>query len=1202
MPVTARYAGSLRSQHHEPAYHRDYVTTGYARHRRQRSSEQRDDSKHKQKMPTPSANIPPVIVNPKNLPPLPPHVHSDDARDKVFSAILRALMQMDNIPASPRQLAIAIMQHGFATLGGATPFATVSSRISQHFKRAAAHSRPPILVKHVNDAHARKIQYSIMSEAEYQKLSCLKRPSPGVKMEDPVPTKRPKCNSTQIKRGDQSDQSYGISTRSHARGDSIGDIDPTKQYHSSHYADLHRGHTHAKFKPDGMVHRSRRELSPASSPSSISSADSDIDLLNDATLSPPTSHLSREPSYTSDNDAALSDLEYPSEEEVDIDVISGTMSLKTDGDSSSEDERELSVNCIDDYDGEDEDDMDILEGPDFMPAGDDVGTVRSPFHKAKDTVSAPSSPIPTKSALPDRKMSTFGLPFSLTTDQELLPNVFPNVFEQDRNETALEGPEPSSKPYVTRKRSVSDPSLARSQISALDLGPASTKAPRAPPMSTPVSPRSMLNGPSKLSQNYDLFWGRMDAKQSYLLARIEDQSEEDELASAGGDLGVLFDSMTQDTSDDAGVCSPDTMVTSVELETDFVCVDSSRSSSQPHMQEQEPAELADLLIENAIAEVDESKFIKLEEGDMSLDQKYPASALNDNQNGGPAMVATLAQAADEVKPEGDRSSIINLANQIIANLSTCLGPDNQVVASLMQSVRSGNLSSVISALTEAGVHKSKEALESTREDIKSSLGILALGATTNSSCASPKALSQALALSSDIVPLMTIAPTVPDICLTIVDKVPVFLATLSPSNGFPTQLRLMRRLDTNYVHATTLLAAGGIESESERSIVLSLEVGRQKVRKPDSPLCGTWIPLHRAQALASTCSMNHKLGPFLSPDLLPKWFPSDLPEEYALATSTNAITPVEGMVTVCPYQLQTPLTSPTSTDYFASHPLARDDPGVSCMETVQLAGHKMARSGLRGDFALKAPVWGTFGCLKDGDKVVDNENASKKVMLVCTAASSPIGYPGGASESDSDLDELSEGLQGVDIDTDTDEEVEEVRERMRRARQGAMLAIDRRESVDIDEIMRKAKTRVCAKKGKPHSKPWSHRKTETRSHHSHRQPRYHHAISDNDDVKETDEERLVMRKKTDGGKLAHTGSAEPVYHNTRQRGSLAATPRSTGGKSAPIHRLRGPSAAVKIDVPHSKTISAPSSDQSAIEVDDDEDIDIGGSDMEDDLR
>lgn len=52
------------------------------------------------------------------------------------------------------------------SISGATPFATVSSRISQHFKRAAEHNPPraPLLAKHVDQRHARKINYSLITD------------------------------------------------------------------------------------------------------------------------------------------------------------------------------------------------------------------------------------------------------------------------------------------------------------------------------------------------------------------------------------------------------------------------------------------------------------------------------------------------------------------------------------------------------------------------------------------------------------------------------------------------------------------------------------------------------------------------------------------------------------------------------------------------------------------------------------------------------------------------------------------------------------------------------------------------------------------------------------------------------------------------------------------------------------------------------
>ncbi|KAJ1962531.1 hypothetical protein GGI12_002600, partial [Dipsacomyces acuminosporus] len=44
-------------------------------------------------------------------------LHADDARDKVFVAILKALVARHNKPSSPKELATCIMKHEFTLLG-----------------------------------------------------------------------------------------------------------------------------------------------------------------------------------------------------------------------------------------------------------------------------------------------------------------------------------------------------------------------------------------------------------------------------------------------------------------------------------------------------------------------------------------------------------------------------------------------------------------------------------------------------------------------------------------------------------------------------------------------------------------------------------------------------------------------------------------------------------------------------------------------------------------------------------------------------------------------------------------------------------------------------------------------------------------------------------------------------------------------------
>ncbi|KAJ2789307.1 hypothetical protein GGI18_002481, partial [Coemansia linderi] len=141
----------------------------------------------------------------------------------------------------------------------------------------------------------------------------------------------------------------------------------------------------------------------------------------------------------------------------------------------------------------------------------------------------------------------------------------------------------------------------------------------------------------------------------------------------------------------------------------------------------------------------------------------------------------------------------------------------------------------------------------------------------------------------DIAASAMVATTVavsPRVVLTIVETVPVYMTvvtTTEPAGGQGKWLvrrhRLLRLVENGYVNASSLLLAGGVASEQERSIVLSLEVGRFKWRRPQSKLYGTWIPLPRARALAATCSLNHRLGPFLN-DNLEDYFPAPLPTSF----------------------------------------------------------------------------------------------------------------------------------------------------------------------------------------------------------------------------------------------------------------------------------------------------------------------------------
>lgn len=77
----------------------------------------------------------------------------------------------------------------------------------------------------------------------------------------------------------------------------------------------------------------------------------------------------------------------------------------------------------------------------------------------------------------------------------------------------------------------------------------------------------------------------------------------------------------------------------------------------------------------------------------------------------------------------------------------------------------------------------------------------------------------------------------------------------------------MRRVDNDMINATLLLHFGGVFTDQERSIVLSLERNRVRCKDKNSGLYGTWIPLARAQDIARSMCIESYLSRFLRDDL-----------------------------------------------------------------------------------------------------------------------------------------------------------------------------------------------------------------------------------------------------------------------------------------------------------------------------------------------
>lgn len=451
--------------------------------------------------------------------------------------------------------------------------------------------------------------------------------------------------------------------------------------------------------------------------------------------------------------------------------------------------------------------------------------------------------------------------------------------------------------------------------------------------------------------------------------------------------------------------------------------------------------------------------------------------------------------------------------------------------------------------------------------------------------------------------ISTSKPTTPPVYITVIDNIAVYVMILKVT-GFDKDYRLMRRVDTGYVNGTTLLVAGGIETESERSIVLSLEVGRMRVRKQSSELFGTWIPLRRAMALATSCSLRHKLGPFLDEDL-DTHFPSPLPISLPMSHKSD----LQALTLAA---LRNP--TPTPRGGYFSHPLGPAAPiPQSGANTYlqQLLLNFPHQSVKYGNPPLKAPMLGCFDEDSRDDilfrrkeiSIVSNQPALSLGSTRLSKSPPPPSSTCASTPPPHDLPTPEEGLSSheseIDIvnnesddNTDTDEDVEEVREHMKKIRAAAVDAMQNG-GTDLNEIIG-----VATSAG---------------------------TLDEDYDIDPVDWNREVMMP--DGRRFAikpHTGSESNGLgdndHEDRdlETAQRATTEMTTGQRRRSATKWTGKNGICKVGLSRKiaglngqrpgrrgqvgPTASASMPTAMRIDEDEDEEIDIGGSDRDDDLR
>ncbi|KAJ2616581.1 hypothetical protein EV177_000998 [Coemansia sp. RSA 1804] len=911
-------------------------------------------------------------------------LHADDARDKVFVAILKALVARNNKPSSPKELATCIMRREFTMLGGATPYATVSSRISQHFKRILEHipPRPPILGRVAHEKHTRKYFYYVASAAEQEDFlrkvrvgiipinsnnsgittsytgngdtagSGTKKPRSAKKVRCMVPAVAVELDlfpSTAVRRtrraasADITSDSVGTSTmsshedssavpgRSSAAGanarprrtsydsgnltrDSSAEEHNEIDYDSNPYARKRYKSVRSIVAQAYPRRRSRRQSGIGSS-----MADSVA-----ASLASPQTRRS-----ASHNDAAGG--EYGSGSGSGVRRTSSGAGKWRPSCQSGDDEDDDEHSMRTKYESDESDDK-----ADTAPSdGEDISsyydhnTARAETLVASrdDKGSSDSVPILTGASHERRRTA-------LSVDIKPFAPPPPNTT-----------PRASASPDRTPYPPATSPSLHNLRRSKANHGTVSGVTPRDAHAATTTTTRHRCFSSGELQIASPLLLPRgmislpHDGSSIFGASPITAALNVEPIAISNSGISPAA-SLRHFTS------TPVSTSTLEGMQTDETHVDTAEDDALCDYERRD--DKAGICTEKGVFEDND----RLSEGD----QKQPLSATtvtadvalptHDIIEKTEPLTHACGECAPPLSVNTEQQSIPDSGDMDISSGSGNGGFDfsfhDLMDAELMSLneldtlwtnsnptsdsyLHSGSFAchSMLDPIPEATAEDGSDAagggdvskrpstsINTSSTSINSSSGedlkkpdldsvepttVLVKNAKEHeeTASASTSTNSNRMVLPdpfADISPTAMVAtkvPVSPRIVLTIVETVPVYMTVITTTEPAAERQgkwivrrhRLLRLVENGYVNASSLLLAGGVASEQERSIVLSLEVGRFKWRRPQSKLYGTWIPLPRARALAATCSLNHRLGPFLN-DNLESYFPAPLPTSF----------------------------------------------------------------------------------------------------------------------------------------------------------------------------------------------------------------------------------------------------------------------------------------------------------------------------------
>ncbi|KAG1459926.1 hypothetical protein G6F56_006057 [Rhizopus delemar] len=628
-------------------------------------------------------------------------IHPDDAKDKVFTAIMKALVKMENKPSSPKELANIIVKHKYATLGGATPFATVSSRISQHFKRAAEHNPPraPLLAKHIDQHHSRKISYSLATESVSGPIE------QDTDTEDEEIPRGSKKRKASIKVQPVSDSEHS-------------------DFHEEMFQDT---------KDKLEIKRPRRTSS-----AKITEA--------------------RKPSFSFNSG-------FPGEQEL-----------------------------------------------------------WTPFSFEHDF----------ENVFIHDPSTAHHIPFNIATPESIPVSELDDYFT-----TPSSGSRSQRKSFSSAMLGPNDKSLLQKVLLA--------SAARG------VADKIEEETKEEINKEDDVV--KVEPKD-------DAEDNEDLKPEIRFEQCSLQESVPPPPSDTNKSASSSSLM-NVENSEDFVSFEEDEKKETTPTTMPTPILPAPPNIKRDILPLNTA----------SSAAALSASELLKSMNIQNINLPALQQMTSNLHTLQQLSPTFDLAKTMAVYLQSLTKSVNTPSASSSSSTTQPtvDIKSILSRFPVLEALLRKDINKPTQPS-QPSQPLQTPAPVPPPPPAPADTVPNLVDINSSDPVIHTLTPTTPAMYITIIENITICTVVLEKTETTP-EFRIMRRLDTGFINGTCLLAAGGIETESERSMILSFEMDRVRMPKKKSPLFGTWIPLRRAQELAITCSVQHKLGHFLE-DSIEAYFPS----------------------------------------------------------------------------------------------------------------------------------------------------------------------------------------------------------------------------------------------------------------------------------------------------------------------------------------